>query len=757
MHLVTIICTNSYGQGREREDVAFFGINRPGYPLNVVVKENPEKVGEVIITWEHNPLDYDGFPMNPDHITYEIIDLTGDGETTLAKDIKDTSWSYQARRPDQDQRFMRFAVRAWTVTAGSPGVFAPYISVGSPYQLPLTESFANYSPRMAMVQQSPDGTGLAMWGFNNSDPFGSGCYDNDNGMALMEAIFAGATKRLVTGKIDLTKAEKPILSVRVYNPAGVNTCTNILEIQVSKGLTDEADWESVASNTMNTWAEGEKDWQRMEVDLSDYKGKVIYIGIVGIADSHTFTCFDAFEVAEAKQKNLGITNTYQPEEAYLGQDFNINARVRNHGHSTAEVYKVMLYKNDALLQTLDGVALKPGERHDFLFTECVNHNDEDYNTYYVEVMSDGDEDRYDNRSKKIMVKILETDFPTVSNLSGGQDGESHVKLQWDTPAIPTAPKEITDDVESYPSWATMHTGVGRYTMYDIDDMGIAGIQGVDLPVGLNTKQSWFVFDRTISPLDTLAIDDSHSGTKYFACMSLYQPNYYAHDVLVSPELCGDEQTISFWARSYHKNYPETFEVLMSDDKDLDHILQEKNSLGFTYKVPTEWTRYEYRLPAGTKYFAIRRYSGGGFMLFVDDLTYTPAGNERLQLRGYNVYLDGVKQNDEPVSGNEYLHNPGNGDHTYGVSALYNLGESPLSEVRVSFSGVDGIEAGNVRVSAGKGVILIEGAEGLDVAVYASDGKCIHSRVSDESHLAVSASAGVYLVKISGKTAKVIVR
>ena len=118
------------------------------------------------------------------------------------------------------------------------------------------------------------------------------------------------------------------------------------------------------------------------------------------------------------------------------------------------------------------------------------------------------------------------------------------------------------------------------------------------------------------------------------------------------------------------------------------------------------------------------------MLFVDDLTYTPAGNERLQLRGYNVYLDGVKQNDEPVSGNEYLHNPGNGDHTYGVSALYNLGESPLSEVRVSFSGVDGIEAGNVRVSAGKGVILIEGAEGLDVAVYASDGKCIHSRVSD---------------------------
>ncbi len=757
VHLVTVICTNSYGQGREREDIGFFGINRPGNPLNLKVNENPEKVGEVIISWEHNPNDWDGFPINPEHITYEVIDLTGNSETTLITGLKDTSWTYQARRPDQDQSFMRFAVRAWTVTAGSQGVYAPYIAVGSPYTLPLTESFPNYNPRMTMIQQSPDGENLAMWGFNNSDPSGSGCYDNDNGMALMEAIFAGATKRLVTGKIDLSDVEKPILSVRVYNNTGINACTNLLEFQVSTGLTREEDWKSVAVKSIDEWAEGERGWQRMEIDLSEFKGQVVYVGIVGTAMSHAYTCFDAFELAEAKQKNLGVTNTYQPEEVYVGQDFEITARIRNHGHSAAEGYKVSLLKNDETIRTLDGVKLNPGERHDFIFTECVNRDKNDHNTYNVIVLYEGDEDTFDNTSKKVQINVLDNEFPPVGNLSGSQHDGNNVKLQWETPEIPSAAQEITDDVESYASWSTMHTGIGNYTLYDVDDMGIAGISGIDLPVAINSKQSWFVFDRTIGTLETHPIADAHSGIKYFACMATYSPGYFANDVLVSPELSGEEQTISFYARAYTANYRESFEVLMSDSKKIESILQEKNSLGFNYDIPTEWTKYEYRLPAGTKYFAIRRYTASGFMMFVDDLTYTPAGNERLSLRGYNVYLDGSKVNDLPISGNEYFHTPKSGDHTYGVSAVYNLGESPLSEVIVSFLGVDGISNESVKVIGGKGEIIIEGAAGFETAIYAADGKCIYAGINDESRERIAATAGVYVINISGKAVKVIVR
>lgn len=760
VHLITVICTNSFGVGREREDVAFFGINRAGNPKNVVVKENPDKYGEVIITWDHNPNDFDGFPMNPEHLTYEIINLTGEEETIIKSGITGTSYTFQGRSSDMDQAFMRFAVRARTVTGGSQGIVAPYISVGRPYSMPLLESFPNYNPKMAMIQQTPEDGGYAAWGFNDSDPFGNGCYDNDNGMALMEAIFAGGKQRLITGKIDLRNAQKPVLAIRVLNPKGLNTARNLIEIQVSTHLTAEDDWESVEEHEIHAWADGEKGWQRMEVDLSEYKGHVIYIGIVGTAVTHTFTCFDAFEVAEAKQKNLGVVNFDCPEEAYPGQNQTLSLRIKNHGHTKAENYAVELYRNGELYKTIQGVSLNPGEKHTFDFIESLNQGNAGNNSYYAQIAFDGDEDPYDNKSKTYSITILDSEFPAVNALTGQQSSSEAVTLNWEAPVIPEKPEQITDDMEKYPSWATMHNGgIGKYTLYDRDDAGIAGIQGVTLPnVDITSKQSWFVFDRTMEPFDKLEIANSHSGNKFLACMALYERGT-ADDWLVSPELTGEAQTISFWARSYHPNYPESFEILATGtDKTLDNICREENSLGFQRQIPAEWTFYSFDLPAGSKYFAIRRYSIGGFMMFIDDLTFTPAGNERLHLMGYNIYLDGDLQNNTPVTTKSFTHNPGSsGTHTYGVTALYDLGESPLAEVQVGFVGVKGINGEEIRIEGHKAKIVVRGANNMNVGISALDGKTIFSAKAHSDELTIPAAPGIYVVSVAGKAAKITVR
>ena len=52
------------------------------------------------------------------------------------------------------------------------------------------------------------------------------------------------------------------------------------------------------------------------------------------------------------------------------------------------------------------------------------------------------------------------------------------------------------------------------------------------------------------------------------------------------------------------------------------------------------------LPEGATHFAVRCTSPMGYMLLVDDITYRPAGKGApLEIKGYNIYRDGVKIND----------------------------------------------------------------------------------------------------------------
>lgn len=758
VHLISVIPSNEHGRGREAEDVAFFGINRPGYPLEVKVVEDPENYGTVTISWIPDPLDYDGFPMNQKHVTYEIIDLTGENENIIARNLTDTVCTLQVREPNQPQSFMRFAVRARTSFGGSPGVYAPYVAVGKPYSLPLKESFANYSPKMTMVQQSIDDTsGLCMWGFNSGDPFGNGCYDGDSGMALMEAIFAGVHKRLVTGKIDLRTAKNPKLEMRVLRyPNRQRPTTNIIGIEVG---TTTAEWDSVAYRTIEEWAEGEEGWQRMEVDLSKYVGKIIYVGIVGHSESHTFTCFDAFEVAEAKQKNLGYVAFQVPEVANIGETVDMICRVKNHGHSDAQDYTVNLYRNDEKVLSLPGKLLRPGEKAEFVLKERIDIDGKESNKYYVIIDNPGDEDSYDNRTKNVMVELASTDFPKPVGLTGEQTDGGSVTLNWSAPALPDKPQSFTDDFESYPSWSTQHTGMGKYKFLDNDDLGIAGIQGVELPgIPIMSKQSWFLFDRTLSPFDTLTIANTHSGNKMMACMTLYE-QYYADDWLILPELSGQKQTISFWARSYVSRRPEVFCVHWSTTgTDFTDFAQQETSTPLIGPVSDQWTKYEFEVPEGTRFFAIRRYCGPGFMLFVDDLTYIPAGHERLKIQGYNVYCNGKRVNDEVVTATSYSHKPGtDGIHTYSVATQYNLGQSPLADVNIDFVGLNSIDYTLLEVKGMNGYISIAGAEGLGVEVYAADGLAIYRSTADSDMLRISAPAGVYAVRIGTRTFKVIVR
>ena len=167
-----------------------------------------------------------------------------------------------------------------------------------------------------------------------------------------------------------------------------------------------------------------------------------------------------------------------------------------------------------------------------------------------------------------------------------------------------------------------------------------------------------------------------SGSKCFAAFS--STTKANDDWLISPELPGMEQTISFWNRSTNVNYGyDQFEVLYSTtgNTPADFV-----KLGDTYSANLGWSKVEVQLPEGSKYFAIRCISYQTEAWLIDDISYT-RGTPSYTVIGYNIYRDCIKINDAVVTDNKYVDNltkaltSETDNHSYNVTAVYAEGES----------------------------------------------------------------------------------
>ncbi len=159
-------------------------------------------------------------------------------------------------------------------------------------------------------------------------------------------------------------------------------------------------------------------------------------------------------------------------------------------------------------------------------------------------------------------------------------------------------------------------------------------------------------------------------------------------------------------------------------------------------------------------------------LAVDDLAGSQADNDvtlewtapdvpdGLTLMGYNIYRDGEKIGSVDASVPGYVdESPEEGTYAYAVSAVYDAGESGLSnavDVTVVYAGLESLAAGASVRSEG-GCIVVEGAEGADVGVYSANGLLIYAGVNADATVRIPVSGGVYVVDVDGQITKVIVK
>ena len=162
------------------------------------------------------------------------------------------------------------------------------------------------------------------------------------------------------------------------------------------------------------------------------------------------------------------------------------------------------------------------------------------------------------------------------------------------------------------------------------------------------------------------------------------------DWLVSPELSGEAQTISFQVAEVTTNYgAEQFEVYYSTT---DRLVSSFTKVLEGSVTSMQLAEVKVDLPAGARYFAIRYISADIFGLVVDDITYRT--NSTVTPTGYNIYINEVLVGTAPADATtfEYTGALTDGDYKVSVSAVATTGETLPTSVNVAVTAIEQIGA-----------------------------------------------------------------
>lgn len=747
----TVVPYNSEGEGQSLDVTAYVGFNLPKAPANVSISAT-EVAGQVLLTWSPVTEDISGMALSENDVTYVVAHFLANQWVVVSQDLKGTTYTYQAVDPSK-QAFVQMAVFAQTSAGTGSGKMSESIPVGNPYN-GITESFANATMRYGWAF-TPIGTGGDLWILDDTAYADYPSSDGDNGYIAIYGPRHEEGADLISGLVSLDQMSNPALSFYMYNTK-VDGLSNINLISVHVKVQGSSIWEEVLTPTpVNKICNGVPGWNRKVVDLSAYTGKVIQFKITCVIQSYLLQLLDNIRVGSTVDYDLAAASIYGPAKVKVGNDFNVEVKVGNVGMKTAESYSVELYCDGTLVDTKSCQALEASQYATVNFKRTMPASALRPVLYYAKVVYDLDANETNNMSSTIFIEPVVPILPAATNLSGYPVANG-IQLNWSAPDISGGvPYEITEDFEDAEGFSSKY---GDWTFVDLDNEPVGGFQGIDMP-GITpgvTHGSFWIWDSEMISAGTGF--NSYSGNKYLFAL-FRNDEGPTDDWAISPELYGGPQTISFYARSQNAGFPEKMEVYYSTKgKDADDFNLINGS--FVWEVPAVWTRYTLDLPNGSKYFAIRSYATLGFMFMVDDVTFIPAGvTKDVEIAGYNIYRNGVKINDTPLTSTSFLDTnvEENVSYTYAVTVVYTEdGESGASnEVILNYSGIDNVSDG-ISVKVRDNRIVVENANGKHITVSSISGAVFYSKEGSDRDI-IEVTSGVYVIKVGNIIKKIIVK
>jgi|GEM_PF-1136485 hypothetical protein len=184
-----------------------------------------------------------------------------------------------------------------------------------------------------------------------------------------------------------------------------------------------------------------------------------------------------------------------------------------------------------------------------------------------------------------------------------------------------------DSFESYEDWLI---DFPPWTCIDVDGAETFTHTGYTWP-HQTEPQAFIIFnpDTTVPP-STEAAMAPHTGDKEAMAINDNNAGYISDDWLISPQLAGSFDTVTFWAHSYSSQYNlERFTVCVSTT-DTDPASFTMVSPDPYITAPLEWTEYSYDISSYSGqsiYIGIHYVSVDSWLFYVDDFVVTGSAGD----------------------------------------------------------------------------------------------------------------------------------
>lgn len=739
--------TNSYkiipyseqGLGQESSISAFVGEDVPARPKNIQLRDNFD--GSVYINWESpGAVGANGQYVNEKKLVYNLYDISAG---TIINSSKDLNATVKGLATSGDRYLGNFGVRAQSRTGMGLGSVAEAYLGGDAYQLPYKESFEN------------ENLSTFMWSFgNSSNGFATTSLseDGDNGSIYWYASKGGEQRTLGTHKINIAKATKPVLQYSYYAMPGHDVTLTV----VVNNSTLRNDTVSVIRYAA---LQGNEGWRKVYVDLSNEKTingdscHYIYVKFICYANSINIPIELDHIIVHDEIANDLEAQIDAPSKIHTGDSVSVGVKVVNNGGNTAKGFTVNLTANDKQLASVDGgtIALHEDSTFTFSFKTAATTPSTINLKATVDYALDGNQD---DNTATTEVKVYNLSYPKPTDLAASADEDGVVSLTWEKPDTTVT---TVEDFDFYDAWSI--NNIGSWSLWDED----GGSTFIDMSIQWPHSYAPYAF-LVFNPVKLgFDIDDPAnanvkpvSGDQFLlSCgidpYSTASGDSISSDWLISPELNGHAQTISYYGNKIYNNSPaNTVEILYSTGStaptDFKSIKTDVvNAVG--------WRQFTADLPEGAKRFALHARSQS--VLGIDDIKYAPAG---VKLVGFNIFRDSVLIATVGADETFYEDHGASLDvHNYQVSAIYGDGESEASDATwIIVTSINNVRSAEARVSIAPGRITIAQAQGLPIGIYTIVGLQIYSGTGSKSSQ-VNVQPGQYIVKVGAKTYNIIVR
>lgn len=753
-----VTAANNVGEGLGAEVTVYLGIDVPDVPASVTLADVG---GKAVLTWEPPVAGASGGYIDPSQLVYYVLRATD--KALVGERISGLTFT-DPMPVGKDQAVVGYYVFAESAAGVGMGLLSNTMLMGSPYALPFAESFKNART------EHPSWT-VTKNDFGEWMIYEDGIYpdalpqDNDGGMLTYEVMTPGEETTIASGKISLAGSASPALEFYYYQDP---LSDNKLTVEVSE---DYGAYNAVRTFDFAALADLPEGWTKARIPLIDFvSAGHIQFALHAVGGSNRQSLhIDNIKVKDFIDHDLAIADFKAPAKMNVGEEGEIMVTVSNEGQTEAAGYTVELFRDGVRLAGAAGETLQSGGTHAYRFADTPDLGFPKNVVYQARIDYQADMNMANNGSDELSVPVVLPAWPVVTDLAG-TDNAGSVVLTWSNPVLDggiTAP--ATDGAEQYEAFII--DNIGEWTVVDVDGSLTYGINSgpnstLEYP-NAGAAMAFQVFNPSEAGAPVVDSDGTpgswapYSGNQMFVAFA--DQDGANDDWLISPELPGTAQVISFYARSVTDTYGlESYEILASStDKDIESF-KRVDGAGASGKVPAAWTRITASLPEGTRYFAIRCTSEDCFAFLVDDITYlsAAAASVELNLKGFNVYRDNEKITPEPVAANTYTDAVGvAGEYRYTVTAVYDQGESAYSNavtVTVGTVSVGDMASRQVEVRGAAGAIEIRNAADMNVCIYTFGGKLVHKGTGG-CMMTVSVGRGEYIVVVGGMSEKVLVK